>query len=345
MNELKRNGDSLFESLDDSTVPSSIPASVPPSSTAAVGNSDDEDRDATITLRALVSSKEAGVIIGKGGKNVADMREETQVRAGVSKPVPGVPDRVLTITGTVNGVARAYAMAAETLVESPPPPATLIHSLSPPPPPGIATIRLLISHQQMGTVIGRQGQKIRAIQESSKVRMVASKEMLPQSTERIVEIQGIPSAVKNAVHEVAKCLLADWDRSAGSIPYSPQPFKGGLRSVSMTSSGPAPRHMDATGSGPGRTSTTTPAEEAYREIEVPSALVGCVIGKAGSKIQEIRQLSGARISIARYAHDESGNRLFTIRGTPEANQKALDLLYDQIEQERVRRNLEEPPRI
>src|SRR5687768_134185 len=38
-----------------------------------------------LTLRALVSTKEAGVIIGKAGKNVAELRETTGVKAGVSK--------------------------------------------------------------------------------------------------------------------------------------------------------------------------------------------------------------------------------------------------------------------
>jgi hypothetical protein len=59
-----------------------------------------------LTLRALVSTKDAGVIIGKAGKNVADLREQTGVKAGVSKVVPGVHERVLTISGSVDRVAR-----------------------------------------------------------------------------------------------------------------------------------------------------------------------------------------------------------------------------------------------
>ena len=38
---------------------------------------DEKYADSQLTLRAIVSSKEAGVIIGKGGKNVADLRDET----------------------------------------------------------------------------------------------------------------------------------------------------------------------------------------------------------------------------------------------------------------------------
>lgn len=58
------------------------------------------------TLRALVSSKEAGVIIGKAGKNVADLREATGVKAGVSKVVPGVPERVLSVSGSLEQVTK-----------------------------------------------------------------------------------------------------------------------------------------------------------------------------------------------------------------------------------------------
>jgi len=81
---------------------------------------EEEYAGSPLTLRAIVSSKEAGVIIGKAGKNVADLRDETGVKAGVSKVVPGVHDRVLTVTGALDGIARAYAMVTQTLLDNPP---------------------------------------------------------------------------------------------------------------------------------------------------------------------------------------------------------------------------------
>lgn len=81
---------------------------------------DDEYAQSQLTLRAIVTSKEAGVIIGKAGKNVADLRDETGVRAGVSKVVPGVHDRVLTVTGTCDGVSKAYGIVARSLLEGAP---------------------------------------------------------------------------------------------------------------------------------------------------------------------------------------------------------------------------------
>lgn len=81
---------------------------------------EEEYAQSTLTLRAIVSSKEAGVIIGKAGKNVADLRDETGVKAGVSKVVQGVHDRVLTVTGPLQGTAKAYAIVAKGLLEGAP---------------------------------------------------------------------------------------------------------------------------------------------------------------------------------------------------------------------------------
>lgn len=92
-------------SLQQTSISSGMPASSP----AGVSETDgiqQELKVQTLTLRALVNTKDAGVIIGKGGKNVADLREKSGVRAGVSKAVPGVVDRVLSVLGTVDGIAQ-----------------------------------------------------------------------------------------------------------------------------------------------------------------------------------------------------------------------------------------------
>src|SRR3954454_22108154 len=100
-------------------------------------------------------------------------------------------------------------------------------------------IKLLISHNQMGTIIGRQGLKIKHIQDASGVRMVAQKDMLPQSTERIVEVQGTPEGIQRAVWEICKCLVDDWQRGTGTVLYNPvvrtQP--GGTTPIGSTPSG------------------------------------------------------------------------------------------------------------
>ncbi|KAG0301304.1 RNA binding protein, heterogenous nuclear RNP-K like protein [Dissophora globulifera] len=325
------------------------------------------DTEAPLTLRALVSTKEAGVIIGKAGKNVADLRDETGVKAGVSKVVQGVHDRVLTVTGTIEGVAKAFSIIAQTLLENPitsSPPTTPVNPLRP--VAQTSSIRLLISHNLMGTIIGRQGLKIKYIQDASSARMVASKEMLPQSTERVVEVQGTIDAIRIAIYEIGKCLVDDWERGVGTVLYNPSGTRmagssgtgagtgsgnyaqaGATATAGARSSNYASRtgngsdftrtRPEAFGGAGGSAQSNDAANFRTQEISIPADMVGCIIGKGGSKISEIRRLSGSRISIAKTPHDESGERMFTIVGTTESNEKALYLLYGQLEVEKDKR--------
>lgn len=341
------NNDSLFES-NFSEQPGDAPEKPQPSF------SEEDLSKSQLTLRCLVTSKEAGVIIGKAGKNVADLREQTGVKADVSKSVAGVQDRVLTVTGTLDGVSQAYSIVANSLVDSP---IAISHpfALSPTPPSGIATIRLLISHQQMGAIIGRQGAKIKSIQENFKVRMVASKELLPQSTERIVEIQGKPEAIRSAAWEIGRHLLEDWERAGGTIFYVPQVRPAGTNSNGFSN---RPRYNNNNNNGNSNSNSNSNSnyngtngnrsepkessnEETFQEqLPISADMVGCIIGKGGNRIAEIRHISGAKISIAKESHDSSGDRMFTIIGTREANQEALRLLFHQLENEKNRRTSE-----
>jgi len=228
----------------------------------------------------------------------------------------------------------------------------------------------------MGTIIGRQGLKIKQIQDGAGVRMVAQKEMLPQSTERIVELQGTPDGIQKAVWEIGKCLVDDAERGYGTVLYSPAvrvqggappapPINGGGREGyggEQQRGYGAPRSYNRTGNGEdftrgpqqtfgGQQRRNTgpdsagppPAVEEGEDIQtqnisIPADMVGCIIGRGGSKISEIRKTSGARISIAKAPHDESGERMFTITGGPTANEKALYLLYENLEAEKMRRS-------
>ena len=238
-------------------------------------------------------------------------------------------------------------MIAQTLLENPvnaSPNSTPIT----PPPNAFTSVRLLISHNLMGTIIGRQGLKIKHIQDVSGARMVASKEMLPQSTERVVEVQGTVEAIRVAVWEIGKCLIEDNERGIGTVLYNP--------AIRVTSSYSTTRRNDYTTRTGNGSDFTRPRSNDYhnnhnnrrqsnydtssfqtQNISIPADMVGCIIGKGGAKISEIRRLSGSRISIAKAPHDETGERMFTIQGTPESNEKALYLLYNQLENEKERR--------
>ncbi|THY24063.1 hypothetical protein D6D01_05703 [Aureobasidium pullulans] len=341
----------LDSGMDNLTLENNNNEELPP-------RTEEEYSVAQLTLRAIVSSKEAGVIIGKAGQNVAELRDKTGVRAGVSKVVPGVHDRVLTVLGPLDAVAAAYGHVADGLLKGVP----QLGMGGVASNPNTHPVRLLISHNQMGTIIGRQGLKIKQIQDASGVRMVAQKEMLPQSTERIVEVQGTPDGIQKAVWEIGKCLVDDEQRGYGTILYNPAVRVSGGGAGAPASNGqsyPSGGRSSYNRTGNGTDFSDAPAAYTRREsaprapapiaaeddediqtqnISIPADMVGCIIGRGGSKISEIRKSSGARISIAKAPHDESGERMFTITGSSSANEKALYLLYENLEAEKMRRS-------
>lgn len=62
------------------------------------------------------------------------------------------------------------------------------------------------------------------------------------------------------------------------------------------------------------------ANNQTHEMTVPNELIGCIIGKGGTKIAEIRQISGAMIRISNCEEREGGatDRTITITGNPDA---------------------------
>ncbi|KAF4978395.1 hypothetical protein FZEAL_5213 [Fusarium zealandicum] len=328
---------------------------------------DEEYAQAQLTLRAIVSSKEAGVIIGKGGKNVADLRDETGVKAGVSKVVQGVHDRVLTITGGCDAISRAYAIVTRALLEGAPAmgmggvvQSNGTHRTLIPAIPdtnyvvevtnnALIAVKLLISHNQMGTIIGRQGLKIKHIQDASGVRMVAQKEMLPQSTERIVEVQGTPEGIQRAVWEICKCLVDDWQRGTGTVLYNPV-VRTQPASTTGSVGGGATYNQ-----GSGRSEYTSPrvmrtgngadfSNESSRPYNRRSGSDAAIRGPpTHDENGEEIQTQNISIPADMAPHDETGERMFTIMGTAKANESALFLLYENLEAEKMRRSqLQEP---
>lgn len=320
-----------------------------------------------LTLRALVTSKEAGVVIGKAGKNVNDIRELTGARAGVSKVVPGVPSRILSVSGSLDAVVKAYGIVMHSLIDSADVAVDNLVSLKT--GPGTASIRILVAHSLMGTIIGRMGAKIKQIQEMSGTKMIANKDLLPQSTERVVEIQGTADAIMTALAEVARCILAEWEKAQGTILYNPVPrptpaapfypnftpqppptFSLPLNGDYSFRSSPRyePRYEPRYDGGllphvtpsfhlPPLPPVEVPAPLLTKKLSIAADLVGCVIGKQGFKIAEIRRLSNAKISIAKEPDLDRQTRLFTLYGTPEANDTAIYLIYAQLEAEKERR--------
>ncbi|KAG0011183.1 hypothetical protein BGZ80_000873 [Entomortierella chlamydospora] len=318
-------------------------------------NSDDASRKEgaegdippTTALRSIVSTKDAGVIIGKSGKNVSEIRDQSGAKVTISEMIPGAYERILTVSGPLDTVAKAYSLVAQKIIAEHIEPDAAPETES-------TAIRLLVAHHRMGSVIGKGGAKIKEIQDASGARLVASEEILPASTERTITITGVPDAIHIAVPMGRGAYPGPPAAGMGGYPshhgssshhHHQQPYYGGYPShggmgygqdyMPPSRSGGGHGGYGAHGGAGGAASVGSPGSVA-QQIFIPNDMVGSVIGKGGSKINEIRQMSGSHIKIAEPQNNGSNERLVTITGTPESNQMAIYMLYQRLESEKAR---------
>ncbi|XP_048659765.1 poly(rC)-binding protein 3 isoform X9 [Marmota marmota marmota] len=282
----------------------------------------------TLTIRLLMHGKEVGSIIGKKGETVKKMREESGARINISEG--NCPERIVTITGPTDAIFKAFAMIAYKFEED------IINSMSNSPatskPP--VTLRLVVPASQCGSLIGKGGSKIKEIRESTGAQVQVAGDMLPNSTERAVTISGTPDAIIQCVKQICVVMLESPPKGA-TIPYRPKPastpviFAGGQAyTIQGQYAIPHPDltklHQLAMQQTPfpplGQTNPAFPGLDASppastHELTIPNDLIGCIIGRQGTKINEIRQMSGAQIKIAN-ATEGSSERQITITGTP-----------------------------
>jgi heterogeneous nuclear rnp K-like protein len=97
-----------------------------------------------------------GLIIGKQGKNITEIRESSNTKITVSEQIANAVDRVLTVTGDLEGISMAFSLIAAKLIETVAPASK-----------SAAVIKLLVPSSRMGTIIGSKGVKIKEIHETS----------------------------------------------------------------------------------------------------------------------------------------------------------------------------------
>ncbi|XP_030662106.1 poly(rC)-binding protein 3 isoform X22 [Nomascus leucogenys] len=277
----------------------------------------------TLTIRLLMHGKEVGSIIGKKGETVKKMREESGARINISEG--NCPERIVTITGPTDAIFKAFAMIAYKFEED------IINSMSNSPatskPP--VTLRLVVPASQCGSLIGKGGSKIKEIRESPGAQVQVAGAMLPNSTERAVTISGTPDAIIQCVKQICVVMLEAYTiQGQYAIPH---PDLTKLHQLAMQQT-PFPPLGQTNPAFPGEKLPLHSSEEAQNlmgqssgldasppasthELTIPNDLIGCIIGRQGTKINEIRQMSGAQIKIAN-ATEGSSERQITITGTP-----------------------------
>jgi heterogeneous nuclear rnp K-like protein 2 len=213
-----------------------------PNQSQIQGNQAPADESQWIHIRALITSAEAATVIGKGGENVTQIRKMAEAKCTVSDYQRGAGERILTVSGAVDAVAKAFGLIIRTLNNEPLDQASSPQSKTYP-------LRLLVPHILIGSIIGKAGSRIREIQEASGARLNASGSTLPLSTERSLVVTGVADAVHIATYYIANTLVEQLTERYGGpaasayatrtggpagpipggmqvIPYQPQPLHG-----------------------------------------------------------------------------------------------------------------------
>merc|ERR1712141_580980 len=195
------------------------------------------------------------------------------------------------------------------------------------------SLKLIVPASQCGSLIGKGGAKIKEIREVTGASVQVASELLPNSTERTVTIGGSRNSITQCVYQIC-CVMLEFPPKGTTIPYTPKAGllssnnsggRGGSRGggsdnplASLLSLGGGASTLAAIASLAGsqirdnrrnsdRDHDRGGSSSTSFEIYVPNDMIGCIIGKGGSKIAEIRQISGAMIRISKSDSDSSAS--------------------------------------
>ncbi|KAK8754650.1 hypothetical protein OTU49_017021 [Cherax quadricarinatus] len=151
-------------------------------------------------------------------------------------------------------------------------------------PTASLSMRLLMQGKEVGSIIGKKGEIVKRFREESGAKINISDGSCP---ERIVTVTGNTDAIFTAF----KLICAKFEEFLGQM-YQNNGSAGG-------------------GGGQQRPPITL-------RLIVPASQCGSLIGKAGSKIKEIREQTGASIQVASEMLPNSTERAVTVSGTSDS---------------------------
>nr|XP_043630629.1 KH domain-containing protein HEN4 [Erigeron canadensis] len=264
----------------------------------------EEDRDShaigpeDTVYRYLCPLGKIGSIIGRGGDIVKQMREDTRAKIRINEAVPGCDERVVMIYSSsdetncfgdsdeyVSPAHDALFMVHDRIIAEDTPPIDDQYD-----EPHQVTVRLLVSADQIGCVIGKGGQVVQNIRNDTGVEIrILTSEHLPAcalSSDEVLQVNGDAAAVRKGLFQVARRLHDNPSRSQHLLLSASNLHRPSASYVAAPSLIAAP-YGDWSAS----------AKEFSLRLVCPTENIGSVIGKSGVIIKQIRQETGAAIKV------------------------------------------------
>uniref|UniRef100_A0A3B4ZW15 Heterogeneous nuclear ribonucleoprotein K n=1 Tax=Stegastes partitus TaxID=144197 RepID=A0A3B4ZW15_9TELE len=165
--------------------------------------------DEMVELRILLQSKNAGAVIGKGGKNIKALRTD------VSTPILYTLNflfslDILSISADIETVGEILLKIIPTLEEY-----QQYNGMD-----FDCELRLLIHQSLAGSIIGVKGAKIKELRENTKTSIKLFQECCPQSTDRVVLVGGKTERVVECIKTMLE-LVSEAPIKGRTQPYDP----------------------------------------------------------------------------------------------------------------------------
>jgi len=162
-------------------------------------------------LRFLLVGRFCGGIIGKGGENIKRLRKEYSVQ--VNMPDTRTNDRVVSINGDRENIFSVVKEMLDICAEAP----YSVDNRE----KTVFELNLLVNTDQVGTVIGKAGARIKEIRQESNGKVKVYQDCLPNSNERIVAIGGEDVEKTLAALDIVLDTLNTRPRKTQTIFYDP----------------------------------------------------------------------------------------------------------------------------
>ncbi|GLV43374.1 pasilla [Carabus blaptoides fortunei] len=169
--------------------------------------------DGTYHFKVLVPSVAAGAIIGKGGETIAQLQKDTGARVKMSKShdfYPGTTERVCLITGTVDSIMAVLDFIMDKIKEKPDLTKQLTEYDNKLQQDRDKQVKILVPNSTAGMIIGKAGNYIKQIKETSGSYVQISQKAKDLSLqERCITVIGEKDANKTACMMILAKVVDD----------------------------------------------------------------------------------------------------------------------------------------
>lgn len=249
-----------------------------------------------VSLRILVPAPRTGSIIGKGGEYIQALRQSTGAKIKIANTMPGCDERAVHITSPDGNDELVPAQQALlTLLER-----IFADEVGEEGIEAKVMVRLLVDNSQVGPLLGKGGSVINEMRDKSGalIRVIQGATDLPVfrgPTDQLVQVSGEFDKVKTALQLVSQRLRENPPRVRPGMP-SPGAYPRPLGSMAMLFPIP-PGLAGIVQASAGVLLGFNGLVEAQYRIFVPDTKIGCIIGKGGDVIRQIREETKARVIV------------------------------------------------